>query len=224
MEMVDHFLKDWFTEEHSIYRFYVICFSEEDDLLSQWRGYSDDASGVSIGFDSEILEQLTDTGYIIFNSVSYDTEQHSGLVRDKAHNLIEDLKKVVQEKPSDIKQTSMHAFDAFSRKVFRISPFLKSPFFEEEKEHRLVLWDRKNELTSAKKSLPGGFKLDDLHYLCRDGRLCGYADLSFAGVDSLVKEVTLGPRCKSTKYAVEEFLNYNGLNDVNVNISRGTYR
>lgn len=32
------------------YAFYGFCLSEEEDLLSQWRGYADDGQGVAIGF------------------------------------------------------------------------------------------------------------------------------------------------------------------------------
>lgn len=32
------------------------CLSECGDLLSQWRGYADDATGVSIGFSKNYLE------------------------------------------------------------------------------------------------------------------------------------------------------------------------
>jgi hypothetical protein len=34
------------------------CLSEEGDLLSQWRGYADDATGVAIGFSRAYLEWL----------------------------------------------------------------------------------------------------------------------------------------------------------------------
>lgn len=34
------------------------CLSKEGDLLSQWRGYADDARGVSIGFHRTYLEEL----------------------------------------------------------------------------------------------------------------------------------------------------------------------
>lgn len=34
------------------------CLSKEGDLLSQWRGYADDATGVSIGFSEDYLGQL----------------------------------------------------------------------------------------------------------------------------------------------------------------------
>ena len=34
--------------------------SEQDDLLSQWRGYADDASGAAIGFHRGVLETACD--------------------------------------------------------------------------------------------------------------------------------------------------------------------
>lgn len=36
---------------------YAICFSKNGDLLSQWRGYTKDAAGISIGFDGKVLEK-----------------------------------------------------------------------------------------------------------------------------------------------------------------------
>ncbi len=34
------------------------CLSNKGDLLSQWRGYADDATGVSIGFSKDFLKQF----------------------------------------------------------------------------------------------------------------------------------------------------------------------
>lgn len=35
--------------------YYIVCFSEYKDKLSQWRGYADDGRGVSIGFDRSLI-------------------------------------------------------------------------------------------------------------------------------------------------------------------------
>lgn len=37
---------------------YICCFSENGDLLSQWRGYADDGRGISLGFYTEKMEEL----------------------------------------------------------------------------------------------------------------------------------------------------------------------
>ena len=36
---------------------YILCFSKNRDQLSQWRAYSDDGTGFSIGFDRKQLEK-----------------------------------------------------------------------------------------------------------------------------------------------------------------------
>lgn len=38
---------------------FTFCFSKDGDLFSQWRAYAADGTGVSIGFDSEIISKLT---------------------------------------------------------------------------------------------------------------------------------------------------------------------
>jgi hypothetical protein len=42
---------------------FVACFSEAGDLLSQWRGYANDAQGISIGFYKPILQTFDTGGY-----------------------------------------------------------------------------------------------------------------------------------------------------------------
>ena len=39
---------------------FVICFCEEGDKLSQWRGYADNGRGVSIGFSEQELRQYSE--------------------------------------------------------------------------------------------------------------------------------------------------------------------
>lgn len=43
------------TKSLDKFHFYVACFSEHGDLLSQWRAYGQDGEGISIGFDCEYL-------------------------------------------------------------------------------------------------------------------------------------------------------------------------
>src|ERR1019366_7397755 len=40
----------------------VACFSEDGDVLSQWRAYADDGHGFAIGFDTTQLRVLTGSG------------------------------------------------------------------------------------------------------------------------------------------------------------------
>ena len=77
------------------------CLSEERDLLSQWRGYADDAYGVSIGFSKEYLEDLSDgskdkdvSGFTL-HKVEYETKNQKGLIEPtylEIKKLIEDYR------------------------------------------------------------------------------------------------------------------------------------
>lgn len=49
---------------------FAFCLSEECDLLSQWRAYARDGTGVSIGFNSDILE--ADYGEVNFGSKFFE--------------------------------------------------------------------------------------------------------------------------------------------------------
>ena len=55
---------------------YVCCFSEEKDLLSQWRGYGSDGNGIAIGFNAQLLRKLDINGSRYkFIKVIYDNEK-----------------------------------------------------------------------------------------------------------------------------------------------------
>ena len=54
--VVRKMIDKWFDLQKCKYSYYVLCFSSERDLLSQWRGYANDAQGVAIGFDRKALE------------------------------------------------------------------------------------------------------------------------------------------------------------------------
>ncbi|WP_073273404.1 DUF2971 domain-containing protein [Anaerocolumna jejuensis] len=55
-ENLFNFLEDFLLNDYQGNKDkYICCFSEENDLLSQWRGYADDGHGVCIGFDLEAL-------------------------------------------------------------------------------------------------------------------------------------------------------------------------
>ena len=56
---------------------FVICFCEEGDKLSQWRGYADNGRGVSIGFSEQELRQYSEKykDIIAIEKVKYKTAE-----------------------------------------------------------------------------------------------------------------------------------------------------
>lgn len=51
---------------------YFCCFSENSDLLSQWRAYGNDGQGVAIGFNAELLSRIDDMNNYDFVKVIYN--------------------------------------------------------------------------------------------------------------------------------------------------------
>lgn len=62
------------------------CLSEEGDLLSQWRGFAADATGVSIGFSTEYLNWLSkesvsqDRSGFSLQKIEYEPSAHESCV------------------------------------------------------------------------------------------------------------------------------------------------
>ena len=74
MGYVKLFTDEFFNENHADFRYYVTCFSYQNDLLSQWRGYADDGRGAAIGFDLDVLKEAglnPITPVLICNSDDY---------------------------------------------------------------------------------------------------------------------------------------------------------
>ena len=78
------------------------CLSEKGDLLSQWRGYADNASGVSIGFSKSYFFQLSNT--------------HMDVTKP-----LLSLKKVVYD-PRDQKQLLKNVYQTIESHAFTDSP------------------------------------------------------------------------------------------------------
>lgn len=59
---------------------YISCFSKNPDLLSQWRAYAEDGTGVSIGFDLNklsvapniLLKEVIYTNDVVYENKEYD--------------------------------------------------------------------------------------------------------------------------------------------------------
>ena len=110
---------------------YICCFSEEGDLLSQWRAYADDGRGFSIGFSIEDMEiEKKIPYYNVFNketigiyNVIYDIEEQKRTINEQ-------LELIFNKSSRDI--ISGIAYLSLYAKVF------KNPFFREEKEWRII--------------------------------------------------------------------------------------
>jgi hypothetical protein len=60
----------------------VVCFCKDDDLLSQWRGYSGGSYGYSLGFDTDNLNNLASSRNFVLGPCIYDRADQERIVRE----------------------------------------------------------------------------------------------------------------------------------------------
>lgn len=209
-----------------------ICLSEDGDLLSQWRAYAANGSGVSIGFDRAYVTWLVETSRgtevdLELHQVEYESQAHDQLVMPAYRELRRLLESdddfprgaspevCDSNAPNFVKLrgriavltlllAAMEAFDG----VFS----LKHPAFAEEKEWRLL---HHHGLLTTNPCL----------YRSIDGGIVPYkvCELRDWG-QPRIAEVVLGPRHTTPVPVVESYLVQQGFPQVNVRRSLAPYR
>jgi hypothetical protein len=117
--------------------FYVMCFSADGDLLSQWRAYADDGEGVAIGFNTSFLETYAVREARMYK-VNYDNLYHDAAVTHSLSTLELGVARFPPAKPILEAVTYSHLWFEAGR--------CKSNGFASEQEYRLM--------TSASYSVP----------------------------------------------------------------------
>lgn len=83
---------EWLLEEIDIYMnqpSFVMCFSNEGDLLSQWRAYANDGAGLAIGFNFELFHRLTyKKSTVSFDRVLYKLQDQKEEIKYAASEVV----------------------------------------------------------------------------------------------------------------------------------------
>ena len=213
------------------------CLSENKDLLSQWRGYANDAHGVSIGFSKEYLDLLSaslksgDKSRFSLKKVIYKPDEIASTLNPTYVKIKEHIDNGAFKRPvfpSLIGSISMEAAEKENKKIMAQSinvnmtlfPLvadlysLKSIAFAEEFEWRLISLLFKN---------PGAPPEPCLFHPCLN-KIKPYR--SFQLIDlkvNPIEKIVLGPKNSTPKYVIESFLKQNNFNDVEVLSSEASY-
>ncbi len=234
LDFIDKLFSYKFNEMSLI--FYVICFSEEPDLLSQWRGYANDACGVSIGFS-------TDAFYPLARSIrsSYNFSQ----VRYSVDDLYDQIKNYVTKKinndfSGDEKSDSLELLNIADTTVSMLlynSILYKNPNFYEEKEWRLIYnpfgnirrindkmsyYDRMSEMFN-KFNERGSFIRHPMTFHISNDKIVSHIDLSFYNIrKEFVKEIIIGSKANINDLDLDLFLLSNGFNPLKLYIHKSS--
>jgi hypothetical protein len=122
---------------------HVACFCEEDDLLSQWRGYGAGVGGYSIGLDPTpiaIAAARADGGNVFLRRVIYEKSEQERLVAQLFDEAFITFDR--QTRGLNLEQAApilKAMWDSFSYLLFQYCFCFKSETFKEEKEWRIVV-------------------------------------------------------------------------------------
>lgn len=211
------------------------CLSEEPDLLSQWRGYAADATGISIGFSQEYLTWLgkavaTETGSgFSLNRVVYDDAEHDTHVEatyQEAKRLIEQgaykrwgvrmlLDTRTDEEFERDRKEGESAFRSLSMSLlmllFKLF-LLKSFAFREEREWRLLAYFMRT-------------GTDSCSFRATRDRIIPFREIPLLELERQpIREVVLAPKHITPDLVIEDFLRQNGFDNVQVRRSEASYR
>lgn len=215
----------------------ALCLSEQGDLLSQWRGYAGDATGLSIGFSKEWLDRFValrredvikdeateDDFFVSLHQVQYSAEEHEKEVRpifEQARYFAmkdeEDpsLPQQQPELPEVVRTRGVSPPENFGIALlflFYKMFILKSSDFQTECEWRLLSYSVRG-VSDKAKFYPSGRKL------------VPYRSVDISRLTGAVKSVILGPRHETPPHVIQQFLAQCGFVDVEVKKSLISYR
>jgi len=173
---------------HDDIPFFVACFCEKKDLLSQWRGYAKSVGGFSIGFkrrELEAVDEQRDFGRCEFEKVSYDVYSQRAQLREQLREAIKRYE-LTGESERDRLSLWQSVMGGYFGEVGFNAVLYKSSGFVEESEWRIVVRARAVEL--ATRSL--------VHFRTGPMGLIPYVGIDVCGADSrrpLIGEIVVGP-------------------------------
>jgi len=114
---------------------FTLLFSEETDLLSQWRGYCPDNAGYCVVFDIHKVFEETKAAYQTAHLVNcvYDIETKEGILKDLLN------KYWFKHNPCKTDKERKAIIDELGKEVMLQASFFKHSSFSEERERRIVV-------------------------------------------------------------------------------------
>lgn len=194
-----------------------MSFSLKKDLLSQWRGYADDAKGFCIGFKAKDFTNLP----IHLLKVEYDFVKQFALI-------LNSMKMIESRIKDGIDKDNFHLICELQE----LFSMMKNESFKEECECRLVYpiyvdVDGDGKLFDVSKENSEYHKyVHDIEFRLVSNTPTPYVDMDFTLGNRYMplKEVIIGPKNRSSKIDIELFLRTNGILGAKVTESLSSYR
>ena len=127
-----------YIEKLKSLKLFIASFSEEGDLLSQWRAYCPREGGYSLGFSAPVVLSLAEPqGFSLYPCI-YDREEQRDLIQFIVGSYLGLLQGIWVSAGRATRGLVESAAFYFVGALVRVAPLLKHPTFFEEREWRLV--------------------------------------------------------------------------------------
>lgn len=192
-----------------------MSFSADNDKLSQWRGYADDAKGFSVGFNAVDFMKLP----VHLLKIEYQIEKQKELILNAIDTITAQL-----SKGFDLKSA------VWIVELYELFSMMKHASFSEENEFRIVRAIFVNEdgklYDIFKKDKMYKNSLHDIDFRLIDNVPTPFVDIDFAKKSSSVpiRKVVVGPMNRSTKQDIDLYLLANRIFNADVDISPCPYQ
>lgn len=223
-------------EDGSISTF-VLCLSEEGDLLSQWRGYANDGKGVCLGLSVEEIRKFVDipafTGFALEKVEYLSKGEINQWIKDSANGLlllINTILKAIHSGELHFEWGSKFDEEIFDTLYYNIlsdieeSIKFKSDGFKEEKEWRLFVKNslNKEELKGKTYTTIGSMSRearrkasqyvdDNVDFNVKENDIVPFVSLAFDKFsNNLICELICGPNNTIRSRDMELYLRKNG--------------
>lgn len=205
--------KFWISYKMNNTAGFIACFSEDGDLLSQWRAYSDDGFGVAIGISFDDLQIENSVPYLFAGGKKY----YYGLkVKYVDDSLQHEIYSIIKDK-HDLEKYQLELI-----RLFRLNYYAKSQGFIEEKEWRIIYLPLLAFDNQTGEAINGeGFGLQDCKFRNSNNRIIPYYELPIN--TNCIKEIILGPKSKLDYQTLNMFLVQNGFKGVQIHRSSIPY-
>lgn len=228
---------------------FVLCFSEDLDSLSQWRGYADNGKGCCIGFSKQALQdyckeydsilRMEKVEYLSALEINQEIEKAAKVcidgLKDLRSSIVENMTHDDDDPNTDL--LLHYNFDGMLGAIFNETLKFKSNSFSDEKEWRVFL---RNTFSKNPKWLcneahgrlsgPNGFR-ETMEYLngriefrITDNDIVPFVPISFSDFsDNPVVELWTGPKNIIREKDIELFLRQKGYMSTKPHHSSITY-
>lgn len=209
------------------------CMSEKPDLLSQWRLYADDGSGISIGFSKEYFESLgelkqkrNDIFNLSIKKVIYDLEAQKSSISD----IVNFLRDIIKDGGTRVPvQGILEDDESFKKRMVawrRLIPVsimsyfaaysMKNPSFLDEREWRIVSHNlfTKDEVGKI-----------EFYYRSSKDKIIPFRKLRLEDTNiNPISSIYIGPKNMTSVKTIENILKLNNFDGVSVIRSTSSYR